>query len=125
MIRRPPRSTLFPYTTLFRSGQERNPARARDAGGPGVRRAVGTDEEVKFGPPRDVPHGVVEPSDHKAGVGSTYGSKPLAAHVPVGMQLVGRGFDEATMFAACAALERTRPWYGSDPPRPQQTGDRK
>src|SRR3712207_1113988 len=26
MIRRPPRSTLFPYTTLFRS----NPARARD-----------------------------------------------------------------------------------------------
>src|SRR3712207_9146361 len=24
MIRRPPRSTLFPYTTLFRSGQEGN-----------------------------------------------------------------------------------------------------
>src|SRR2546425_6464301 len=33
MIRRPPRSTLFPYTTLFRS---RNPARGaeRGAGGP-------------------------------------------------------------------------------------------
>src|SRR2546430_7859719 len=28
MIRRPPRSTLFPYTTLFRSG--RDPARGRD-----------------------------------------------------------------------------------------------
>src|SRR5256885_12665218 len=27
MIRRPPRSTLFPYTTLFRSG--RRPSRAR------------------------------------------------------------------------------------------------
>src|SRR2546430_9344588 len=27
MIRRPPRSTLFPYTTLFRSG-ERHPGRA-------------------------------------------------------------------------------------------------
>src|SRR3712207_8891942 len=27
MIRRPPRSTLFPYTTLFRSGDERVPAR--------------------------------------------------------------------------------------------------
>src|SRR5579875_1474880 len=26
MIRRPPRSTLFPYTTLFRSGSERAPA---------------------------------------------------------------------------------------------------
>src|SRR4029079_14846206 len=31
MIRRPPRSTLFPYTTLFRS-------RLRHAGAPGVRR---------------------------------------------------------------------------------------
>src|SRR5689334_23616764 len=30
MIRRPPRSTLFPYTTLFRSGAA--PARARAAG---------------------------------------------------------------------------------------------
>src|SRR5690606_41723079 len=26
MIRRPPRSTLFPYTTLFRSLERRNPA---------------------------------------------------------------------------------------------------
>src|SRR5471032_3428162 len=25
MIRRPPRSTLFPYTTLFRSGRSRHP----------------------------------------------------------------------------------------------------
>src|SRR3989449_7666323 len=25
MIRRPPRSTLFPYTTLFRSGQPKRP----------------------------------------------------------------------------------------------------
>src|SRR2546430_8158397 len=25
MIRRPPRSTLFPYTTLFRSGREQRP----------------------------------------------------------------------------------------------------
>src|SRR3712207_7184446 len=40
MIRRPPRSTLFPYTTLFRSHQgppsRRVPlARAADAGQPG------------------------------------------------------------------------------------------
>src|SRR5256885_13181512 len=27
MIRRPPRSTLFPYTTLFRSGQAQPPLR--------------------------------------------------------------------------------------------------
>src|SRR3712207_7472156 len=40
MIRRPPRSTLFPYTTLFRSGRAvraraRAPLRARDARAPG------------------------------------------------------------------------------------------
>src|SRR2546430_12775168 len=27
MIRRPPRSTLFPYTTLFRSGDQHEPGR--------------------------------------------------------------------------------------------------
>ena len=42
--------------------------------------------------------------------------------LPVGMQLVGRRFDEATLIAASAAFERTRPWYGSYPPRPRQTG---
>src|SRR5258708_28822290 len=30
MIRRPPRSTLFPYTTLFRSLREDRPGRASD-----------------------------------------------------------------------------------------------
>src|SRR5690349_22147682 len=29
MIRRPPRSTLFPYTTLFRSGRRAVPARTK------------------------------------------------------------------------------------------------
>src|SRR5258706_6145364 len=37
MIRRPPRSTLFPYTTLFRSGR----APARREGTPRVRRREG------------------------------------------------------------------------------------
>src|SRR2546425_5680502 len=36
MIRRPPRSTLFPYTTLFRS----HPLRAEVAGAPPVGRTV-------------------------------------------------------------------------------------
>src|SRR3989442_7337773 len=39
MIRRPPRSTLFPYTTLFRSLRGRAMA-ARGGGGPRLRRAV-------------------------------------------------------------------------------------
>src|SRR5256885_7436919 len=34
MIRRPPRSTLFPYTTLFRSRWRRRPAAARAAARP-------------------------------------------------------------------------------------------
>src|SRR5256885_5507890 len=33
MIRRPPRSTLFPYTTLFRSNLPRQLARVRDGTG--------------------------------------------------------------------------------------------
>src|SRR3712207_8780674 len=40
MIRRPPRSTLFPYTTLFRSHLEAPPRRGPDHG----RRRSGRDE---------------------------------------------------------------------------------
>src|SRR2546430_9146173 len=46
MIRRPPRSTLFPYTTLFRSGRQsagrgRGPCRAAGATGRDGRRKPG------------------------------------------------------------------------------------
>src|SRR2546429_1402891 len=53
MIRRPPRSTLFPYTTLFRSGpdvppaQERAPAFA-DRQQPGVEGAGADDQPVEL-----------------------------------------------------------------------------
>src|SRR5256885_9772935 len=40
MIRRPPRSTLFPYTTLFRSGAPRHRGR-RHRGGDGGRDRCG------------------------------------------------------------------------------------
>src|SRR3712207_6979389 len=49
MIRRPPRSTLFPYTTLFRSEPRRPGARAPDrrAGtGPQVAVCVAPDDPV-------------------------------------------------------------------------------
>src|SRR5258705_8132626 len=36
MIRRPPRSTLFPYTTLFRSNQFHNPVRVPKEAGKGM-----------------------------------------------------------------------------------------
>src|SRR3712207_8317952 len=44
MIRRPPRSTLFPYTTLFRSGRAAGDTAgdtARDAGDPVLHRRRG------------------------------------------------------------------------------------
>src|SRR2546422_10896647 len=53
MIRRPPRSTLFPYTTLFRSllapaGQERRHHHHRSEDRPDYRR-VGTDGPADLG----------------------------------------------------------------------------
>src|SRR6202789_4605617 len=45
MIRRPPRSTLFPYTTLFRSVHEIPAELALDACGNAIRRAVGRRSE--------------------------------------------------------------------------------
>src|SRR3712207_8787691 len=41
MIRRPPRSTLFPYTTLFRSGERRRGRRARRGRRRGGERVAG------------------------------------------------------------------------------------
>src|SRR3712207_8665261 len=38
MIRRPPRSTLFPYTTLFRSDQQRDEGACRQVAGEGDER---------------------------------------------------------------------------------------
>src|SRR3712207_9013121 len=56
MIRRPPRSTLFPYTTLFRSARRLERAVARDDGGrdggdpdPHLARVVGEDERPRDG----------------------------------------------------------------------------
>src|SRR2546427_9345745 len=64
MIRRPPRSTLFPYTTLFRSprhGRERVPRGARECGGErrGSRRL-----EVPVAPPVLAPRR--GPEQHRA-----------------------------------------------------------
>src|SRR5689334_24212796 len=49
MIRRPPRSTLFPYTTLFRSEQERQ--RAEDLLDLGVAAGVGQRDVVALREP--------------------------------------------------------------------------
>src|SRR5256885_7272475 len=46
MIRRPPRSTLFPYTTLFRSEDGRAPGLARHRGRAGEAQQVGPDRDA-------------------------------------------------------------------------------
>jgi hypothetical protein len=33
--------------------------------------------------------------------------------LPIGMQIVGRRFDDGAVLAASAAFERVRPWHGS------------
>src|SRR3712207_7792465 len=58
MIRRPPRSTLFPYTTLFRSpGRGPSPRRPRVAGCPPRRPRLRTAPS----PPPPFPPGLVAP----------------------------------------------------------------
>src|SRR5258707_5888663 len=47
MIRRPPRSTLFPYTTLFRSGAR--PTESAAAFGPAGRLCEGTNNPICWG----------------------------------------------------------------------------
>src|SRR5688572_32071244 len=47
MIRRPPRSTLFPYTTLFRSDQEAHLGTVRQDGAAPAPRAEGADRRQR------------------------------------------------------------------------------
>src|SRR5690242_21396237 len=51
MLRRPPRSTLFPYTTLFRSARPRFRIEALRQAGRGEAAARGAGEERLSGPP--------------------------------------------------------------------------
>src|SRR3712207_7649979 len=59
MIRRPPRSTLFPYTTLFRSGEQRDEAGLREGGEEG-----GQEDGADTGGDQDLP-GPVRPQDQR------------------------------------------------------------
>src|SRR2546430_11043900 len=65
MIRRPPRSTLFPYTTLFRSGDEDELASSqREVDGPDLENGVGPFVDVAE---HDIAHlDLVEALDRKS-----------------------------------------------------------
>src|SRR3712207_7595562 len=52
MIRRPPRSTLFPYTTLFRSVRPAQADGGRGLPAAGVQQGVRADAVLRLPPPR-------------------------------------------------------------------------
>src|SRR5574340_347922 len=54
MIRRPPRSTLFPYTTLFRSVRGARGADTRQCGGPLKRRSRSEEHTSELQSPKDL-----------------------------------------------------------------------
>src|SRR3712207_8882807 len=80
MIRRPPRSTLFPYTTLFRSDRVDHPL--RDSGLPETTAAHGS-KRVDF---IDEDHGWRD----LAGTGEEAGDLLLGLAVPFGQEVGGR-----------------------------------
>src|SRR2546429_7600107 len=66
MIRRPPRSTLFPYTTLSRSVHARRRQQARDRRAAGGDTSIREDQDVvaggdgRPGPPPEIVHRALE-----------------------------------------------------------------
>src|SRR2546426_793066 len=80
MIRRPPRSTLFPYTTLFRSlrGAHRNPLGPRRlSSGPRVRRRTPADGIALL-------HELGGPAIHSGRPPGGGGVRPVSPAVPGG-----------------------------------------
>src|SRR3712207_7992678 len=82
MIRRPPRSTLFPYTTLFRSVAL--PARPEGAGGRGVREE---DDRVQVvtsvvDRPRQLGGSVAQPR-HRVGMGDRKSTRLNSSHANI------------------------------------------
>src|SRR3712207_9015865 len=66
MIRRPPRSTLFPYTTLFRSGRRaggpQDTSAAAEQSGPGLESAAGGPESIA------APSSIEQPPEESEGL---------------------------------------------------------
>src|SRR3712207_7788093 len=101
MIRRPPRSTLFPYTTLFRSGDE---------GGQYLRRLGAREHAARYPPGRGVSlagHGdhVGAPRDGLLDVGDgLLAHRTLADNRHHGTVLVDEGYRAVLHLAGWVAL---------------------
>src|SRR3989449_7167133 len=83
MIRRPPRSTLFPYTTLFRSLGRQDAAvagRAVHHRREGRDQVAGVDDDHVGPGVRDVPSLLDEPVTHGAEVGDRKSTRLNSSH---------------------------------------------
>src|SRR2546422_10479410 len=100
MIRRPPRSTLFPYTTLFRSLRPGRP----DGGALGAIEHAELDRRAIGRPPHDTAEGV-DLADHGALRDPADGG--IAGHLTDGVEVGGK--DENLRAPATAPDGRLRP----------------
>src|SRR3712207_7702139 len=70
MIRRPPRSTLFPYTTLFRSGQKTEMMLDGSGGAAGAsgghQSVMGSETPIEDSGPPDIAQGGADLGDRKS-----------------------------------------------------------
>src|SRR2546428_881938 len=143
MIRRPPRSTLFPYTTLFRSMlgtyvlsagyYEAYYGRAQR-----VRTLVRRDFDAAFGrvdlivapmtPNVAFKHGEKEdplsmylndvfavPADMTGLPAISVPCGFSAEGLPIGLQFIGKALDEASVLRAAYAYEQATPWRARRP----------
>src|SRR5258708_21541758 len=102
MIRRPPRSTLFPYTTLFRSHERDGYAElARELD---IRIATGENEYSKYAFLELLKRGgadIVQPDNRRAG-GVTEGMEIGAIAGAFGVEVASHGGGPANMPILCA-----------------------
>src|ERR1041384_610447 len=96
MMRRPPRSTLFPYTTLFRSGKTRNPRDpSRTPGGSSSgSAAAGADGIVPLAAGSQTAGSGIPPASFCGTIGwkPTFGLLPLEGVRPMAPSLDTLGF---------------------------------
>src|SRR2546427_12547913 len=109
MIRRPPRSTLFPYTTLFRSPPVREDRRGKLLAPAGAAARVRDDHEIAVaGEGLELEVELVLVLRHGPAVNAQDRRVPLSGHE------VGRLHDEAVDRRAVAALEADQ-LHGAQP----------